>query len=66
MRKFYPFAKMPTVAYLDSLERRAIHCEKQGYHKIAARHWSFVKAGEDMRREAGLDIYEEKEEETNV
>jgi len=63
MRNFYPFAKMPTVADLDSLERRAIYCEKQGYHKRAARHWSFVEAGEAMRRDAGLDIYEEKEAE---
>ena len=61
MRNFYPFAMMPTAAHLDSLERRAIYCEKQGYHKIAARHWSFVEAGEAMRRDAGLDIYEDKE-----
>ena len=61
MKNYYPFAAMPTIAQLDSRERRAIYCEEQGYHKIAAQHWYFVETGEAMRREAGLDIYEEKE-----
>lgn len=58
-KNYYPFASMPTVAQLDSRERRAIYCEEKGYMKRAAEHWHMVEVGEQMRREAGLDIYEE-------
>ena len=58
-KNYYPFASMPTVAQLDSRERRAIYCEENGYMERAAEHWHMVEVGEQMRREAGLDIYEE-------
>lgn len=61
MQNFYPFAQMPTVALIDQYERRAIYCENNGYHKLAAKHWQYVEAGEDMRRKAGFDIYQERE-----
>ena len=61
-KNYYPFASMPTVAQLDSRERRAIWCEDNGYPKRAAEHWHMVEVGEQMRREAGLDIYEERKE----
>ena len=58
---YFPFATMPTVAQLDSRERRAIYCEENGYLERAAEHWHMVEVGEQMRREAGLDIYEDEE-----
>ena len=65
-KNYYPFASMPTVAQLDSRERRAIYCEENGYMERAAEHWHMVEVGEQMRREAGLDIYEESESVTPV
>jgi hypothetical protein len=59
MKNYFPFADMPTVAQLDSRERRAIWCEENGYPKRAAEHWCMVEIGEAFRREAGLDIYNE-------
>ena len=45
-KNYYPFASMPTVAQLDSRERRAIYCEENGYMERAAEHWYMVFAGE--------------------
>jgi len=65
-KNYYPFASMPTVAQLDSRGRRAIYCEENGYMKRAAEHWYMVFAGEQMRLDAGLDIYREDESVTGV
>ena len=58
-KNYFPFVDMPTVAQLDSRERRAIYCEENGYLERAAEHWRMVEIGEAFRREAGLDIYNE-------
>ena len=60
MKNYFPFAAMPTIAQLNSRERRAIYCEQNGYTKRAADHWAMVDKGEAMRRDAGLCIYEER------
>jgi|TARA_A100001391_G_scaffold72215_1_gene46105 hypothetical protein len=54
---YFPFAELPTVERLDSLERRAIYCEQQGYDKKAKSLWDLITAGEQIRLKAGLDIY---------
>ena len=60
MKNYYPFASMPTIAQLNSRERRAIYCEQNGYTERAADHWAMVDKGEALRRDAGLCIYEER------
>ena len=56
MSKYFPFGNIPTVEKLDSLERRAIYCEQQGYDKKAKSLWDLITAGEQIRLKAGLDI----------
>ena len=59
VKNFYPFPEMPSVEKLDELEARAIRQEKNGFDDLAKKTWAKIEIGEQYRREAGLDIYNE-------